>query len=678
MHSVGSNRRFEGRWRPEDLMQMGIGEFDAYSLASRISRCSAKPPVDPSSLIDLVAKRRISQSTREHVLTCLDAMFSHAETLQCSFQLDSDRRGVNSQELDLTLVRSFYNCLMSLHDREVVDVIMRRVRRLLHRTDFENGPVLVTRALLIVLFCPCFMDVEYHGNLVDALRVIRSLSGASRSDLTRHLVQLTKEQMTALLDVLQQFLTITIFRPSRNQFSDAEDVIEVMGLLFEANQSSHVITHEAFYNSAVNGPEFDIEDDFRSMMEERSSDAFYFCNYPFVFDSGSKSRIMQLENGMAQDEAFEGAFWRSVQISDSTGEEFCPFLLLRVRRGQLLLQDAIDHIHMAKERHLLKCPLKVQFEGEDGVDEGGLAKEFFQLVLRQLFDVDYGMFTYDDETRLWWFRSSNVINLVREFELVGTLLGLAIFNNHILDLHFPRVVYKKLLGHDLDLEDLKEVFPDVHRSLKWLVEMENGISGLGLHFVVDHDTGLGERVSVDLIPDGRRIKVTRHNRFKFVELYTKFLLETSIESQFNAFRAGFLNISLSRSLHMFLPEELEQAICGRKMIDLHSLEAHAQYAEGFRRSHRVIRWFWEFAHGLTEEGKKKLLSFVTGSDRVPIRGFADLIPPFTITRGGPHTQRLPTAHTCFNLLHLPEYPTHEVLHRKMQSAIENAEGFGLM
>ena len=129
---------------------------------------------------------------------------------------------------------------------------------------------------------------------------------------------------------------------------------------------------------------------------------------------------------------------------------------------------------------------------------------------------------------------------------------------------------------------------------------------------------------------------------------------------------------------MFLPEELEQAICGRKMIDLHSLEAHAHYSEGYRRSHRVVRWFWEFAHGLTEDGKRKLLSFVTGSNRVPIRGFADLIPNFTITRSGPHTQRLPTAHTCFNLLHLPEYATREAVQRKMQTAIENAEGFGLM
>jgi len=672
------NGRFEGQWSPEDLMRMGIPEYDAYSLASRISRCAAKPPVDPKAIIDVVSKQRMSRSVRQNILSWLDEMFSHAETLQCSFQMDTERRNVGSQELDLTFVRSFYDALMSLHDREVLDVIMRRARRLLSRTDFEGGSVLMTRALMIVLFCPGFMDAEYHSVLVEALRVIRSLKGSSKSDLFRHLVKLSKENMTLLLNVLQQFLTITIFHQSQTQMEDAEDVTEVIALLFEVNKQSGVVMHEAFYNSAVNGPEFDIEEDFRAMTEDNPSDVFSFCNYPFVFDSGSKSRIMQLENGLAQDEAFEGAFWRSMQISDSTGEEFCPFLLLRVRRGHYLLQDAIDHIHMAKERHLLKCPLKVQFEGEDGVDEGGLAKEFFQLVLRQLFDVDYGMFTYDNETRLWWFRSSTVMNLDREFELVGALLGLAIFNNHILDLHFPLVVYKKLLGHSLCLEDLKEVFPEIYRSLKWLQDMEHGISGLGLHFVVDHDTGLGDRVSIDLIPEGRHIKVTRNNRMHFIELYTNFLLETSIESQFNAFRAGFLNICFSQSLHMFLPEELEQAICGRKMIDLQSLEAHALYSEGYRRSHRVIRWFWEFAHGLTEGRKRKLLSFVTGSDRVPIRGFADLIPSFTITRGGPHSQRLPTAHTCFNLLHLPEYSTREILHRKMQTAIDNAEGFGLM
>jgi ubiquitin-protein ligase E3 A len=56
-------------------------------------------------------------------------------------------------------------------------------------------------------------------------------------------------------------------------------------------------------------------------------------------------------------------------------------------------------------------------------------------------------------------------------------------------------------------------------------------------------------------------------------------------------------------------------------------------------------------HSLSEEHKKKLLFFATGSDRVPIKGLGNL--PFVISRNGPHCDRLPTAHTCFNHLLLP-------------------------
>ena len=69
----------------------------------------------------------------------------------------------------------------------------------------------------------------------------------------------------------------------------------------------------------------------------------------------------------------------------------------------------------------------------------------------------------------------------------------------------------------------------------------------------------------------------------------------------------------------------------------------------------MIGWFWEVVHGFTEAQKKRLLMFVTGSDRVPIKGLASLQPPFVISRNGPASDRLPTAHTCFNHLLLPAY-----------------------
>ena len=79
-----------------------------------------------------------------------------------------------------------------------------------------------------------------------------------------------------------------------------------------------------------------------------------------------------------------------------------------------------------------------------------MTKEFFQILIHNLFNENYGMFIYRQQTRTFWF---NMLaqGLEPEFELVGIVIGLAVYNQCILDVHFPLVVYKKLLGQTLTL-----------------------------------------------------------------------------------------------------------------------------------------------------------------------------------------------------------------------------------
>lgn len=114
-----------------------------------------------------------------------------------------------------------------------------------------------------------------------------------------------------------------------------------------------------------------------------------------------------------------------------------------------------------KSIHDLKKQLRVQFVGEEGVDEGGVQKEFFQLIVREIFDPKYGLFNYNEESRLCWFSHNPVLDNVnvREYKLIGLLLGLAVYNSVILDLHFPLALYKKLMNVDMGLSDLKQLDP---------------------------------------------------------------------------------------------------------------------------------------------------------------------------------------------------------------------------
>ena len=123
------------------------------------------------------------------------------------------------------------------------------------------------------------------------------------------------------------------------------------------------------------------------------------------------------------------------------------------------------------------------------------------------------------------------------------------------------------------------------------------------------------------------------------------------------------------------------------------------YDDGYTKDSQTIMDFWSIVHSLPDGQKRKLLFFATGSDRSPIKGTCihpfPLTPcmagtermrvlvglsnlPFVISRNGTDNNRLPTAHTCFNHLLLPEYASREILHQRLLTAMENAEGFGLM
>lgn len=111
------------------------------------------------------------------------------------------------------------------------------------------------------------------------------------------------------------------------------------------------------------------------------------------------------------------------------------------------------------------------------------------------------------------------------------------------------------------------------------------------------------------------------------------------------------------------------------VLDFSKLAGATAY-DGYRASSRIIKWLWEVVLGMSDEHKKQFLHFVTGSDRVPIKGLGTL--SLVVQRNGPDSDRLPTALTCFSRLLLPEYSSKERLAKYLLLAIENGQGFGLV
>lgn len=186
----------------------------------------------------------------------------------------------------------------------------------------------------------------------------------------------------------------------------------------------------------------------------------------------------------------------------------------------------------------------------------------------------------------------------------------------------------------------------------------------------------GSKETFDLMPNGSTISLNNENKAQFVQLYVDYVLNKSIEKSFNAFKNGFDLVCEKTAISLFRPEEIEMLVCGADDLDFEALKRVTTYDGGFSSESPVIQYFWETVLEYNEEQKKKLLFFATGTDRVPIGGLEKMV--FVIVKNGPDSDRLPTSHTCFNVLLLPEYTQKEKLRERLMTAIENSEGFGMI
>ncbi|KAJ1728971.1 hypothetical protein LPJ61_003753 [Coemansia biformis] len=442
---------------------------------------------------------------------------------------------------------------------------------------------------------------------------------------------------------------------------------QCLALMNSHNNTHRIAPYAVFYNSSVN-EHIDIKDD---VPRFRIPDGVSFCSYPFLLSPTTKSEIIRIESVLHMRTELQDSFFRAM-FSGVT----CPYLVLEVRRDSLV-RDTLYQLDLKLSQDLRK-QLKVRFVGEEGVDEGGVQKEFFQLIVRDVFSAKYGIFRASDNSRYHWFwpQAHPSQDALEEIRLTGQLIGLAVYNAVILDIHLPPALYKKLLRVPVTRDDLREVDPELYHGLTQLLRLSaTELEALERTFEVEYDS-LGELCTHELIPDGAQTLVTVDNRELFIDRYVDYVFNASCERQFAEFKSGFDRICGASYVRFMRPQELELLVCGCSDLDFGALERSTIYDGGYTRSSAVIRHFWEVVAGFTDELKRKLLFFATSSDRVPIGGLSKL--HFVIAKNGGDSDRLPTSHTCFNVLLLPEYATMEKLRERLLTAIHNSEGFGMI
>ena len=66
---------------------------------------------------------------------------------------------------------------------------------------------------------------------------------------------------------------------------------------------------------------------------------------------------------------------------------------IKVHRSSIL-EDSYRSVNTVSRPELLKTKLWVEFDGEVGLDYGGVAREWFFLLSKEMFNPYYGLFEY--------------------------------------------------------------------------------------------------------------------------------------------------------------------------------------------------------------------------------------------------------------------------------------------
>ena len=215
-----------------------------------------------------------------------------------------------------------------------------------------------------------------------------------------------------------------------------------------------------------------------------------------------------------------------------------PPLQLSVRRDQVFM-DSFKFLSFKSGDEIKYGKLSIRFHGEEGVDAGGVTREWFQVLSKQMFNPDYALFNpvSSDRTTFHPNRLSKINDEhLMFFKFIGRIIGKALYEGRALDCHFSRAVYKRILGKTVSIKDMETVDVEYYKSLLWM--LANDITGAidETFSVTTDDFGVTE--VVDLVENGRNIPVTEENKQEYVQHIVEHRLTGSVQAQLEQFLKG--------------------------------------------------------------------------------------------------------------------------------------------
>ncbi|OXA62079.1 E3 ubiquitin-protein ligase Su(dx) [Folsomia candida] len=383
---------------------------------------------------------------------------------------------------------------------------------------------------------------------------------------------------------------------------------------------------------------------------------------------------------------YERSFkWKILQFRYLCSSNALPSHIKITVSRSTLFEDSFHQI-MRHPAYELRRRLYIVFRGEEGLDYGGVAREWFLLLSHEVLNPMYCLFEYANKNNYnLQINPASYVNPdhLHYFKFIGRFIAMALYHGRFIYSAFTMPFFKRMLGKKLVAKDIESVDPEFYSSLVWLRDTDLATSpeaeSLELYFSVDFEI-LGQVIHHELKENGDAVRVVEENKEEYIGLMTTWRMTRGIEEQTRSFLEGFNEVVPLEWLKYFDERELELLLCGMQEIDVDDWQRNTIYRH-YTKTSKQVTWFWQFVKtGMDNEKRSRLLQFVCGTCRVPVGGFAELMGSngpqrFCIEKVGKETW-LPRSHTCFNRLDLPPFKSYEALVDKLNYAIEETEGFG--
>ncbi|KAG8973411.1 hypothetical protein FRC05_008802 [Tulasnella sp. 425] len=352
-----------------------------------------------------------------------------------------------------------------------------------------------------------------------------------------------------------------------------------------------------------------------------------------------------------------------------------------IRRSHIA-KDGYDTLNGLGDK--LKRRIRITFidqfgNEESGIDGGGVFKEFLTSLSKEAFDTDRGLWLATRQQALYpnphsYAKESHQLSWYR---FIGRILGKALYEGILVDVSFATFFLAKWLGKQSYLDDLASLDQELYQGLLFLKHYDGNFEDLSLNFTVT-DNEFGETKTIDLIPNGANIPVTKENRMQYIYMVSNYRLNVQMKQQSEAFFEGLSDVIDPKWLRMFNQQELQILIGGtEEPVNVDDLRDNTVYGGSFNEEHPTVAAFWKVLRSFDQAQRCAFLRFVTSCARPPLLGFKELNPKFSIRDAGSDNSRLPTASTCVNLLKLPLYSNEYILRQKLLQAINAGAGFDL-